>query len=86
MAFFSAPDLALQAVTHDRVLVRSDANVQHNIVTWIHCGPRLNVDLAPFSMVVDDALNAHHATGAKASGYEAQKRNSGRIHWDRRHF
>lgn len=46
VAFLRPDHLVLDRVARDRVLVRSNANVQGDIVARIHCRTRLNVDLA----------------------------------------
>lgn len=77
VTFLSAPHLVLQRVANDRRLVGPNADVQRDVITWIQCGSGLYVDLAPFSMVVDDTLDAHHRSMTKATRYEAQKRHYG---------
>lgn len=77
VAFLSAPHLVLQRVAYDHCLVRTDTNVQRDVIAWIQRGPRLYIDLAPFSVIVDDAFDAHHRTMAKAARYETQKGNHG---------
>lgn len=79
-AFLSTPDLVLQRVPYDHRFVRTDAQMEHDVIARVQGGPSLNVYLAPFSMVVDDALDPNHATRAKATRYEAQKRNRRRVH------
>lgn len=77
VAFLSAPHLVLQRVAHDHRLVRANTNVQRDVITWIQRGSRLYVDLAPFSMIVDNAFDAHHGTVTKAARYETQKGHRG---------
>lgn len=73
VAFLGAPHLVLQRVAHDHRLIRANTDVQRDVITWIQRGSRLYIDLAPFSVVVDDAFDAHHRAVTKATRYEAQK-------------
>lgn len=84
-ALLRSPDLVLERVPNDRRLVGTDTDVQHDVIPGVQGGPGLDVDLAAFSMVVDDALDPNHATRAKAARYEAQKRDRRRVHRNRSH-
>lgn len=79
-ALLSSPDQVLERVPYDHRFVWADAQMEHDVIARVQGGPSLNVYLAPFSMVVDDALDPNHATRAKATRYEAQKRNRRRVH------
>lgn len=75
VAFLGAPHLVLQRVAHDHCLIGANTNVQRDVIAWIQRGSRLYIDLAPFSVIVDDAFDAQHRTMTKAARYETQKGN-----------
>lgn len=47
MTLFIAPNLTLQMIANDCILLRSDTNVKHHIISWFQCSATLNVYLTP---------------------------------------
>lgn len=77
VAFLLANYLVLDRVAYDRVLIRSNADLQRDIVAWIYGSTGLDVNLTPFAVIANHALDAYHTARAKPSGNLAQKRNFG---------
>lgn len=60
VAFLSTPHLILQRVSHDHRFIGPNTKVQRDVIPRVQCSARLYIDLAPFSVIVDDAFNTHH--------------------------
>lgn len=77
VTFLSAPHLVLKRVANDRRLIGPNADVQRDVIAWIQGSSSLYIDLAPFSMIVDNAFDPHHRSMTEATRYKAQKWNYG---------
>lgn len=60
VAFLSTPHLILKRVSYDHRFIGPNTKVQRDVIPRVQCSARLYIDLAPFSVIVDDAFNTHH--------------------------